>query len=318
MSDIADRRVLFNELYEHRQRDLITIVTSTKKPENLFAAQIASDLLPVFYNLLKGKPGDGNLDLLIYSAGGQIDAPWPLINLIREYYSNIYAIVPSRALSAGTLVTLGANTIGMSPMGALSPIDPQLQVKHEGKKEVVVAGVEDIYGYYELLKDILELNDAGRAEGLRILSNRIHPEILGKVARTRREIRIVATNLLNLHMHNEEIVSNIVNHLVEELPSHQYIINRKEALRIGLQVEGLDEETEKISSKIMNSYIDEIGMEELGLAVDFGPSDATKIVELRRAYVETQSRSFAFITRYTFHKDGKVEQAVNRWTEVNN
>jgi len=316
MAGIEDRRKLFKELSESRGRDLIALVTSTKKPENLFAAQIAGDLIPVFYQTLKSNRNGKKLDLLLYTAGGQVDAPWPIINLLREYYTEIYTIVPSRALSAGTLMALGTDKIGMSPMAALSPVDPQLQVKHEGREEVVVAGIEDIYGYYDLLKDVLKLDDKGRAEGLKILSSRIHPEILGKCTRLRKEIRIVATNLLKLHMEDAERISNIVNQLVEELPSHQYIINRGEAKRIGLPIEFLDENTENLSNSIMNSYIEEMGMEKLGLEISFTEGGATKVIDIRRAYVETSEKSFAFTTRFTFHKDGKVDQAINQWLEV--
>ena len=317
MSAIGTRRELFKELSEHRGRDLITLVTSTKKPENIFSAQIAGDVIPVIYDILKGSPNGGKLDILLYTAGGHIDAPWPIVNLIREYYSDVYTIVPFNALSAGTLITLGSDMIGMSPMAALSPVDPQLQVKHEGSKEVIGAGVEDIYGYYDLLKDILNLDDAGRTEGLKLLSARIHPEILGKCARIRKEIRIVATNLLQLHMKEEENITYIVNQLIEELPSHQYIINRAEAKRIGLPVENLDKKTEDLASQIIESYFEEMGMKELGLEINFDASEETKVITMRRAYVETKDKSFAFITRYTFHKDGKVDQSINQYMEVN-
>lgn len=315
MPSLAERKPLFNELCEYRQRDLITLVTSTKQPANLFSAQIAGDLPSVFYDLLKGTPNGGSLDLFIYSAGGQVNAPLPLINLIREYYSDIYSIVPYRAHSAATLITLGTNKIGMSPMASLSPIDPQIQVKHSDT-EIVEAGVEDIYGYYELIQDILKLDSSGKADALKTLSGRIHPEILGKITRTRREIRIIATRMLRLHIDDEDRISKIINHLVENLPSHQYMINRNEAKEIGLPVESLDARLEDISSKIMTSYIDEIGMEEPGLAIDFEPSKTTKVIEMKRAFIETKNRSFAFTTRFTFHRDGKVDQAINSWLEV--
>ncbi|MFH1242629.1 MAG: hypothetical protein V1689_09750, partial [Pseudomonadota bacterium] len=63
----------------------MTLVTSTKKPEPLFATQIAQDILPLFYQILSGISKVEKLDILIYSSGGQIDVPWPLMNLMREY-----------------------------------------------------------------------------------------------------------------------------------------------------------------------------------------------------------------------------------------
>lgn len=316
MSSFAERKGFFDQLATHRKRKAVALVTSTKKPENLFAAQIAQDVLPVFYDMFRGKSREGRLDLLIYSSGGQIDTPWPLINLVREYCDELDVIIPWRAHSAATLIALGGNTIEMGPLASLSPIDPQLQVRLAEKKEVVTASVEDIYGYYSLVKDILDLDAPGRAEALKVLAGRIGPEILGKVSRTRKEIRVIATNLLRLHLKDEDRIQKIVFSLVEDLPSHQYMINRNEAIAIGLPVKQLDKESEVLSFKILSSYIAEAKMEEPGMSMDFGPEETTKVIEISRAFVETGDRSFAFRTSYAFHKDGKVETKVNRWMEV--
>ena len=316
MSSFADRKQLFDELATHRKRKSVTLVTSTKKPEQLFAAQIAQDILPVFYDIFRGRTREDKLDLLIYSSGGQIDTPWPLVNLIREYYDKLHVIVPWRAHSAATLIALGGDTIEMGPLGSLSPIDPQLQVKLGDKKEVVTASIEDIYGYYNLIQDILKLDAPGTAEALKVLANRIGPEILGKVSRTRREIRVIAVNLLRLHLKDESTIDSIVSSLVEKLPSHQYMINRNEAVALGLPVRQLDKKSEVLSFQILNSYINEARMDEPGMPVDFDAGETSKVIEMSRAFVETTDRSFAFRTSYTFHKDGKVETKVNRWMEV--
>lgn len=318
MSDYKQRQPLMSEFIAHRKRDLMTLVTSTKKPEEHFAAQLAVDVLPIFYELIKNRSRKTGVDLIIYSAGGQVDAPWPLVNLIKEYYDDFNAIVPSRAHSAATLIALGANKICMSPLGSLSPIDPQLHIKPSEQREAIRAGIEDIYGYYLLIKDTLELDAQGRAEALKILAGRIGPEILGQASRIRNEIRIIATNLLNLHIEDGPKINNIVERLVEKLHSHQYMINRKEAQKIGLPVDLLDEKSETLSHQIIKSYIDEVQMDEPGVAISFGPSDNTKTIDMNRAFIETENRSFVFRTKYTFHKDGKIEKRINKWMEVTN
>ena len=314
MSDYQERQGLFDDLFSHRQRTLLTLVTSTKKPENLFATQIAQDILPLFYQILSGVQRGLKLDILIYSSGGQIDVPWPLVNLLREYSDDIHALIPWRAHSAATLLVLGANSIGMGPLASLSPIDPQFQLRLPDR-QVVGAGVEDVYGYYHLVNEILALDSIGRSEALKLLATRITPEVLGKISRVRREIRVVATNLLRLHMKNETTIERIVSALVEQLPSHQYLINRKEAKNLGLPVYHLDERVERLSFGILESYMKESAMEEPGMAVDFGP-DAVKTVEMSRAFIETRERRFVFRTKYTFHRDGKVEKKGEKWEEA--
>ena len=52
-----------------------------------------------------------------------------------------------------------------------------------------------------------------------------------------------------------------------------------------------------------------------GLSVDFGP-DAVKAMDMNRAFVETRDRSFVFKSKYTFHRDGKVEKKGDKWEEA--
>ena len=56
MSTFQERQGLFGKLFSHRKRKLVTLITSTKKPEPLFATQIAQDILPIFYEILKQGP----------------------------------------------------------------------------------------------------------------------------------------------------------------------------------------------------------------------------------------------------------------------
>lgn len=270
----------------------------------------------MFYELFKEGTKERKLDLMLYSAGGMIDAPWPIVNLIREYYDDFCVIVPWRAHSAATLISVGANAIDMGPIGSLSPIDPQLFIRHEEKKETIKAGIEDIYGYYLLIQDTLNLDSAGKTEALKLLASRISPEILGQASRIRNEIRIIATNLLGLHIEDDKKIESIVSSLVEKLHSHQYMINRREAQRIGLPVNFLDDESEVLSAQILASYIKESKMDEPGVAVNFSPGETKKVMHMNRAFVETSDRSFVFKTEYTFHKDGKLETRVNKWTEA--
>lgn len=316
MSDFKARQKLFDKLYAHRKRRIITFFTSQKKPEPLFATQIAQDALSLFYEILKECNLGDKIDLLLHSSGGQIDTPWPLINLIREYCKEINILVPWKAHSAATLIALGANIIEMGPLASLSPIDPQFQIKTGQKDEFVGVGVEDIYGYYSLIKETLNLDSNGRAEALKVLAGRISPEVLGKISRTRKEIRTIATNLLNLHMKDDSTIEKIVDNLVLELPSHQYFVNRREAKDMGLSIINMDEETENISFSILNSYREEARMDEPGISVNFTSQETSKSIELSRAFIETRDISFAFRSQYVFHRDRKVERKGDRWKRM--
>ena len=60
-------------------------------------------------------------------------------------------------------------------------------------------------------------------------------------------------------------IDKIVSKMVIELPSHQYFVNRREAIEIGLSIIDMDEKTENVSFGIINYYREESRMDETGI-----------------------------------------------------
>ena len=87
----------------------------------------ADDAMP-FVDLLHNVPPDEDVDLLLHTGGGSIDAAEKLIRMVRGKVGTaaFRIIVPDFAKSAGTLMVLGADSVVMSDMSELGPIDPQL------------------------------------------------------------------------------------------------------------------------------------------------------------------------------------------------
>lgn len=81
-----------------------------------------------FVELLYSIPQGSNIDLLLHTAGGDIDAAEKLISLVRRAAgkARLRVIVPDFAKSAGTLMALAADAIVMSESSELGPIDPQI------------------------------------------------------------------------------------------------------------------------------------------------------------------------------------------------
>lgn len=66
------------------------------------------------------------LDLLLHTPGGETAATESLVDYLRSMFaSDMRAIVPQLALSAGTMISLACNTIVMGKHSSLGPIDPQ-------------------------------------------------------------------------------------------------------------------------------------------------------------------------------------------------
>lgn len=81
-----------------------------------------------FVDLLHNIAPGSNVDLLLHTGGGDIDAAEKLITMMRKKVgtARLRVIVPDYAKSAGTLMALGADAIVMSDTSELGPIDPQV------------------------------------------------------------------------------------------------------------------------------------------------------------------------------------------------
>lgn len=66
------------------------------------------------------------LDLILHTPGGSIAATESIVDYLRKMFgTDIRAIVPQIAMSAGTMIALSCNKILMGKHSSLGPIDPQ-------------------------------------------------------------------------------------------------------------------------------------------------------------------------------------------------
>ena len=68
----------------------------------------------------------GTLDLMINSPGGSPTAAEKIVLTCRAYATSFRVIVPQTAMSAATMVAMGADIILFTPTSEIGPIDPQM------------------------------------------------------------------------------------------------------------------------------------------------------------------------------------------------
>ena len=78
-----------------------------------------------FMTCLNGLKSE-NLDLIIHSPGGSLEATEQLVQYLRAKYKHIRAIVPQNAMSAATMLACACDEIIMGKQSAIGPIDPQM------------------------------------------------------------------------------------------------------------------------------------------------------------------------------------------------
>ena len=117
-----NRQTLIKKIQSRTKRRLICYVSGSG-PE---CAIDAHDIAP-FVDLLHNVPLNHKLDLLLHTNGGSIDVAEKLMGMLRSRVgtAELRVIVPESAKSAGTLMVLGSDSVVMSDMSELGPIDPQ-------------------------------------------------------------------------------------------------------------------------------------------------------------------------------------------------
>jgi len=198
-------------------------------------AQIASDVLNIFPKHLDYLPSyNGKISLFISSRGGNTLAGWGIVNLIKMFCDNFEVIIPSKALSTATLISIGADSILMTKQATLGPIDPSINGPYNPQapgmppNAKLPVSVEDVIKFIDLAR-----NELGKDKDLTSiftqLANNVHPLALGSVYRSRTQIQMLAGRLLKQHMNDEGKISEIIAFLCSDSGSHDYTINRREA-----------------------------------------------------------------------------------------
>lgn len=274
--------------------------------------RIGNDVYPFFYDILSNltptlKRTD-KLDLIIYSTGGMTVAGFAIANLIYEFVDKFNVVIPYKAHSSATLLTLGAREIYMSKLAQLTPIDPSVNSPYNPPGQnvpnavnLLPVPVEDCVGYLDLAK-----KQAGLGKDLKdvflSLSNKIHPMALGAVFRAREQIKQLAKKLLEKNITVQKTVDKIIDMLTKDLFSHDYLISMSEAKKMGLNIVDIDEAKEKLIWKIFETYKNDLKLSDIYNAEkELGAeTNAFKIYE--RAYIESKTTNYSFITKKQVEK----------------
>ncbi len=241
--------------------------------------KMALDVIPFFYERLLEIGKVNKIALFIFSQGGDTIVPLRLINLIREFCEKFTVIIPYKAHSAATLVALGADTILMGPLSELSPIDPSIGTPFnpslpENPALKPELGVEDIIGYLNFAKEKAGITDqANMVKVLEKLVDKVHPIAIGNIYRSHCLIRDLAKKLLKLHMKEKQadhICNRIVEMLAEKLHFHGYLINRNEAIELGLPVVNANDADLLVINDLFNEYKQLMGLGQLFNPSQFG------------------------------------------------
>lgn len=238
----AERQALYRRIQTKRKSQVIAIVTGDRPGQE---AQVAKDIVDLLGPLLDKLRNPKKISLVLYTQGGDIIAAWSLVKLLREFCDDLEVILPSKCFSAGTLICLGADRIVMAKQSCLGPIDPSINGPLNPKAQIPGAGeqaiplsVEEVASYMELATGEGQVPKDGLASVFLKLASDVHPLVLGRVKRARKQIQDLADKLLGKHMADGKQREKIIKILCSDAGSHDYAIYRTEAREeLGLNIE---------------------------------------------------------------------------------
>lgn len=298
--NLAARKQFYEQIEKDRKSRVLALVTGERPG---LQTHIAGDAIAPFVSLLDRIGPVPKLSLLLDTYGGQTAAAWRLINLVRSFCDELEIIIPTKAMSAGTLMSIGADRIVMTKQAALGPIDPSLSghslaplVRNQMGEEVPVAvSAEAIRGYIdEVTKDLAD--PAGRAQVWMQLATMVHPVVLGEIFRLGGQIRSMAAKLISAQVKDEEKQKEIIQMLCSDSGSHDYTINRRQASEMGLNIEKPSAELYQKLTEINKSWNDELKTFEPFSPQVLLAGNQSVNYTLVRGLIESTEECFGFVS----------------------
>lgn len=156
------RQTLIDRLETARNSKVLLFITGDRPG---LETQIASDAYDLVVHHIDAIGLTQKITLYLYTRGGNTLTAWSLVNLIRQFCEDFEVVIPSKAHSAGTLMSLGADRIVMTKQATLGPIDPTLnhplnpQIPGRPPEAKASVSVEEINGFIELAKRELGIKE---------------------------------------------------------------------------------------------------------------------------------------------------------------
>ena len=318
---LIDRQSIFTEIEGAREgRKLVCYVTFDRESQpNVpgvsmnFGFGAKESLFRVLKETLDAGTG---LDLLLYTRGGETNAVWPTVSIIREFDPDFEVLVPFRCHSAGTLLALGARRIVMAPLAELSPIDPSTGNQFNppdpmNKSARLAIAVEDVRSYRDFVLGHLGVSkhredDDSKTQDLidtfgpylHALISEVHPLALGNVERVYELIRRLAEKLLQLHPTDDIDVHQVVDSLTAKSYSHLHMMSRFEARDVlgDDRVEHASPQLSSLLDKLLRKYEDDFDLRNPFFLARYLGDDTDKEARFASGAIESCAWAYLHIT----------------------
>ena len=118
------RRKYLHALHLHTERQTILYASGWLQKGDAASTSINEEDIHALMEVTAGMSGS-ELDLILHSPGGSVDAAESIVSYLRSRFSHIRVIIPHLAMSAATMIACAADEVVMGKHSFLGPTDPQ-------------------------------------------------------------------------------------------------------------------------------------------------------------------------------------------------
>lgn len=220
-----------------------------------------NDVLAI-YEVMEQLGKNEQIALFIKSYGGNGQAALRIVNLLRHYNQKITALTPLECASAATMIALGADDIKMGPLSHLTAVDTSLThdlspLNKENQR--VSVSQDELKRIVNLWRKEAKQQDKNPYEPL---FQYIHPLVIGAIDRSESLSIKLCQEILSYHIDNIDLIDKISKDLNAKYPSHNYPITLKEAQKIGLQAQPLENDINSLLLDL-NALYSEMGQDAI-------------------------------------------------------
>ena len=271
------RRKYLHQLNAHTGRDVILYVSGWLQKPNAepSVTTIGDEDIHALMEVTAKLRGP-NLDLVMHSPGGALEAAEAIVSYLRSRFSHIRVIVPQLAMSAATMIACAADEIVMGKHSFLGPTDPQFPLATPlGTRLVPAQSVLDQFD-----KAQRECADPAKLAAWMPILGQYGPDLLVRCEKALEMSKELVSQWLQNYMFRnvpdrqdraDRVATWLSNHA--NFNSHSRHLSRPELVRNGIDIQELerDEALQDLSLSVFHAAI---------LAVTATP--AVRIIENHR------------------------------------
>lgn len=235
------RRKYLAALHEKTGRNVIAYYSGFLQKPGFSLTNVNDDDKNGFMNAIYGLDRSRGLDLILHTPGGDIAATESIVDYLRKMFgSDIRAVIPQMAMSAGTMIACACSEILMGKQSNIGPFDPQF-------------GGIPAYGVLEEFERAVEhiKSDPASIPVWQAIIGKYHPTFLGSCEKAiEHAADIVKMWLINGMFKGEEDAVKRADQVVTALNDHKGTktharhLHADDAKGFGLKVTDLEADAE--------------------------------------------------------------------------